>query len=91
MFKWIQFYFNCYKNSKTIIHETNLDKTISFFNLEKKKLKFTLSDENDNCSCNIAKYHVIQCTQMINYNILFNLQHIGKCWYKIIQLFNHTI
>ena len=61
-----------------IIHETNSDKTISLFNFEKKKLKFTLSDENDNSSCNIANVHIMQCIHIISYNELFSMRNIGK-------------
>ena len=63
-----------------ITHKIDPDKTISFFNLEKKKLKFTLSDENDNFSCNISKAHMMKCKHKISYNKLFNLRNIEKCW-----------
>ena len=60
MFKVYEFIKKCYENSKMIIHETDPNKIISFFNLEKQLLKFILYDENNNCSCNTTKAHMIQ-------------------------------
>ena len=54
------FILKIYANSNTINHETNLNKTISFFNLEPKKLKYVPRDENKNCSCYVVKAQIMQ-------------------------------
>ena len=50
--------------------ETNQDKTIKFFNLEHQKLKYIIRNENDNCSCYVAKVQKMQCKHMIRFNIV---------------------
>ena len=65
-----------------IIHGTNLHSTISFFTLDKKRLKYILHNENDNYSCNTANTHMMQCKHMISFSKLFNWRKNGKYWYK---------
>ena len=54
------FILKIYANSNTTNHETNLNKTISFFNLEPKILKYVPRDENKNCSCYVVKAQIMQ-------------------------------
>ena len=70
MFKVYEFIKKCYENSKIP------NKMISFFNLEKQLLKYILYNENNNCSYNTTKAHMIQCKYMISFNKLFNLRTI---------------
>ena len=65
-----------------IINGINLVKTISCFNVEKKKLKLILSDEYEICSCDVTMGHMMQWKHMISYNKLFSMWNIGKFWYK---------
>ena len=43
-----------------IINGINLVKSISCFNVEKKKLKLILSDEYEICSCDVTMGHMMQ-------------------------------
>ena len=72
----------CYENSRMITHEINSDKTLSSFNLEKKRLKYILKDVNDVFSCYVANTNMMKYKHMINFNNIFDPGKIGKCWYQ---------
>ena len=56
----------CHDNANTIKHTTNLDSTVSFFNLENHKLKYILQNKHDHCSCYVANSQLMQCKHMIS-------------------------
>ena len=81
----------CYANSTSINHASNPDNTISYFNLEHRKLQYKLRNKHDNCSCYIAMAQIMQCKHMISFNQGFYLNLIWKFWHerdKITQSIN---
>ena len=68
----------CYDNTNTTKHTTNLDSTVSFFNLENHKLKYILQNKHDHCSCYVTNSQLMQCNHMISFKEHFDLSLIGK-------------
>ena len=71
-----------YANSTSINHASNLDNTISFFNLEHQTLQFKLRKKYDNCFCYGTMTQMIQCKHMASLNHGFSLNLIGSFCHK---------